>query len=430
MKQSLLKNFFLVLLFNFLAIDCDEHLFIHNLVTELRLERDVYDDLIQNAKQEEAKFEEYSGDLPLFTMFPHLRKKLPYKRLGDFPTPVQKLNILSDRFNVNLYVKRDDLTGKLLFDGSRLFGGNKVRKLELLLAHAIEQGARGVMTYGCVGSNHAVATSAYAQFLGLDSITMLKPQPISHVVHRNLLLMDRYNACMVLSSSNEDRLRRTVTWYKRCKNEMGYYPYFIPTGGSNARGALGYVNAIFELCQQISSGQTQVPNVIYMPAGSFGTVSGALLGVLAAGLPTKIVAVAVEPSQRKQLLAQIHTFFNEINVFLRELDPSIPEYIFSENRLEVVTDCAGKDYGVFTPEGVRAIKFFAQQENLIFDGTYTGKMASAVLRDLESGVLKGKTVLIWNTFFSEETKVLYQNYKQLPISFHTYFENPVQLLDR
>ena len=101
--------------------------------------------------------------IPLFEMYPNLKKNIPFISLGKFPTPVEKMNNLGKELGLdNLFVKRDDLS-------SDLYGGNKVRKLEFLLADAINTKAKSVLTFGCAGSNHALATSIYAKKLGLKA---------------------------------------------------------------------------------------------------------------------------------------------------------------------------------------------------------------------------------------------------------------------
>lgn len=120
--------------------------------------------------------------IPLFKQYPLLEDKLPYVALGDFPTPVEKLDRLGADIGVDhLYIKRDDLSGKV-------YGGNKVRKLEFLLGHALRTEVKTVLTFGFAGSNHAVATAIYAHHVGLKSISMLMPQPNAHYPRRNLLM--------------------------------------------------------------------------------------------------------------------------------------------------------------------------------------------------------------------------------------------------
>src|SRR5579872_3163391 len=124
----------------------------------------------------------------LFERYPALQATIPYVHLAALPTPVQKLNNMSQEYGLNIYIKRDDLTGGTDAFGNPIYGGNKVRKLEFLLAHAQSLGARKVLTFGCAGSNHAVATAMHARRIGLEPICMLKHQPPSRIVQQNLLM--------------------------------------------------------------------------------------------------------------------------------------------------------------------------------------------------------------------------------------------------
>ena len=120
--------------------------------------------------------------IPLFEHYPLLKDRLPYVSLGEYPTPVEKLERAGRNIGIDqLYVKRDDLSGEI-------YGGNKVRKLEFILGHALRVRARGVFAFGFAGSNHAVSMAVYAKQVGLKSISMLMPQPNAHYVRRNLLL--------------------------------------------------------------------------------------------------------------------------------------------------------------------------------------------------------------------------------------------------
>ena len=126
--------------------------------------------------------------IPLFEQYPLLQEKLPYISLGEFPTPIQRLDQLGAKLKIGqLYIKRDDLSGKIQ-------GGNKIRKLEFILGSALRSGAKEVITFGGAGSNHALATAIYAQQVGLKSISMLMPQPNANYVRRNLAMSHYYGA--------------------------------------------------------------------------------------------------------------------------------------------------------------------------------------------------------------------------------------------
>lgn len=123
--------------------------------------------------------------LPLFEEFPRLRGEIPWLKLGDFPTRVHRLKRLGKELGCrNLWIKRDDESGKL-------YGGNKVRKLEFLLADAEKKNAKVILTCGRIGSNHCLASTIYGSKLGFKSVLVLYHQPVTELVMSNLLL-DHY----------------------------------------------------------------------------------------------------------------------------------------------------------------------------------------------------------------------------------------------
>jgi 1-aminocyclopropane-1-carboxylate deaminase/D-cysteine desulfhydrase-like pyridoxal-dependent ACC family enzyme len=370
--------------------------------------------------------------IPLFEQYPLLHEKLPYVSLGEFPTPVQKLERLGGELGVGgLYVKRDDLSGKL-------YGGNKPRKLEFVLADALRSGAKEVITFGGAGSNHALATAIYARQVGLHSISMLRPQPNARYVRRNLLMGHRCGAELHLCGAGVESRRnmplvRLATTYQRLRHRLGKgsFPYVIPGGGSSPLGATGFVNAALELRKQIASGEMPGPDYIYVASGSMGTAAGLNLGLRVGQLGSRLIAVAVHNERRTnaRVMARLS---NRTDFLLRSLDASFPEFAFSETDVEVRHDCAGERYALFTDEGMEAICRMRECEGIRLDGTYTGKALAALRRDAQSGSLRDRTVLFWNTFNSRDFlgEISGLDYHDLPRSFHRYFEQEVQPLDR
>ena len=344
-------------------------------------------------------------------------------------TPVKQLTHLQRLFpNTSLWLKTEDIS-----DVTGLYSGNKRRKLEFECAQALAQGAKTVITFGYAGSFHAVATSEYAKRLGLNCICMLKPEINAHVV-RNNLLMHLYNGTQLhYSANNQDRKRDTIDlWFDYVRTHEDA-PYIIPTGGSSPRGTIGFVNAAFELKEQIDAGLLPIPDYIYVACGSVATTTGLLLGCKAAGLPIKIIAVAIEPEDSQDpLIPQIEKLFAKTNALLHETDPSFPVCTLSDNDYEINRDFTGADYGLYTGEGNNAKNIFYETEQLKLDGSYTAKAAAALLHDLQNGKCNGKKILFWHTYcahdFSDRIKDL--DYKKLPECFHSYFEQDVQELDK
>lgn len=368
----------------------------------------------------------------LFIAYPALRLQLPVANLANLPTPVQKLDVLGGLLGIEqLYIKRDDLTG-LEANGERLFGGNKLRKLEFLFGDALLHGASAVMTFGYSGSNHVVATAACAQFVGLSCIAMLKPQQNSRVVRRNLLLMNYYGADIHYCVDNEIRALGALYSAFKQKSDTGQLPYVIPTGGSCPIGVVGYINAIFELKEQIEKGLLSEPDRVYVATGSCGTHAGLLLGVKSAGLKTRIIGVAVEPEEFPGALKQtIVSLCNNTNQLLNRFDPTFPLFPVLEDDVEILMEHAGNEYGLFTAEAVDAIRLIKESQEIELDGTYTGKAMAGMLSDIQK-IQKNEVILFWNTFYGDDCANLIDmnDYADLPHSAHQHFELQVQPLDQ
>jgi 1-aminocyclopropane-1-carboxylate deaminase len=369
------------------------------------------------------------GEPYLFQKFPQLQAHIPHVPLCDLPTPVTRLENFGKHVDCkNICIKRDDLTGKSMGGGLHLYGGNKLRKLEFLLADSLKHDAHTIITYGCAGSNHALATAVYAHELGLKSILMLKHQPNSYVVRHNLLLDTYYDAHVKFVLNNAVRTAETQEML-----QADPHAYLIPTGGSNAIGVLGFVNAVYELAHQIACGELDEPDLIYVATGSCATTAGLLLGIAAAKLKSQVVAVCIEPEEEPdKFLVDIQRLFMQANEMLHALDTSFPVMAFPAETLILNKKFCGTEYGLFTLEAVAATNLFKDLENIKLEGTYSAKPIAAIMDDAASGALQDKTVLFWNTYcgidFSPVTNMY--DYKKLPQEFQTYFEEDVQELAR
>ena len=329
-----------------------------------------------------------------------LLKSFPNANQAQIPTPVRALTTIGG----SVYIKEDNLSGTI-------YGGNKIRKLDFLLGEALAEEQKSVITYGAAGSNHALATAVCCRQLGLKAISILAPQQTSEHVRKNILMGHAVGAELHLCSDYTHFPALTKQLSIRCTAEDGIAPYIIPAGGTNATGALGFVNAAFELAEQIQ------PDVIYLPLGTGGTMAGLLIGLKLAGLTTRIEAIrVVDPLFRnaihiKQLCTEL---CRKLNVDVEITDADIT----------IRNDFYGEDYGIPTPAGRAAVELFQSQENIPLENTYTGKTAAALLHDLHSGKLDGQTVLYWNTLNSRDFSAQIANidYRNLSPAFHPYFE--------
>jgi len=301
---------------------------------------------------------------------------LPRVRLAQLPTPVQDLPRLSTLLGRRVRIKRDDQTGLAL-------GGNKTRKLELLLADAQTAGARTLVTGGAPQSNHCRQTAAAAAWAGLRCVLVLGGAPRPGGVG-NLLLDNLLGAELVWAGdrSRDEALATTVAR----EVAAGHRPYLIPYGGSSPVGAAAYALALEELLAQ-----GERPDVILFASSSGGTHAGLALGARALGFGGRIYGISIDqpaPALR-QLVAELATQTAEylgLPVTLGEQD------IIVDDRF------LGDGYGVMGSAERDAILLFARSEGLLLDPVYTGRAAAALIALARSGELAAdKSLLFWHT---------------------------------
>lgn len=355
--------------------------------------------------------------IPLFQQFPGLKDKLPYVSLCQIPTPVNKLDKLGQAIGLeHLYIKQDGLT-------AQPFGGNKIRKLEFLLGEALQQGAQEVMTFGFAGSNHALATAVSAKKVGLTGISMLMPQHSADYVRRNLLMSHYANA--ELHQYPNKLLRSLGVKYQEFRHwlKKGKTPYIIPIGGSTPPGAIGFVNAAFELKTQIEKKEMPEPDLIYVALGTAGTAVGLMIGLKALKLKSKIIPVRIVDHHFTSLTTVLELFSKTVD-FLHSADPSFPGLELSGDDFSIRDEYLGDGYAQFTREGKEAIAVMDETEGIRLDGTYTGKTAAALIDDARKQKLKNQVVLFWNTLNAQDFSGFIKDidYRQLPKTFHRYFE--------
>ena len=363
-----------------------------------------------------------ADQLPLYRAYPSLAITVPRIPLCTLPTPVQKAPQASQALGIDLWIKRDDLTDPE-------FGGNKKRKLEFLYADALGKNARAVIVQGSAGSNFVVAAAHAAQHVGLICYAALKPQHNAHGVRKNLRLLHHYGAKIHMYDSLDARTQGIIYLVLEHKRAYGDSPYIIPAGGSYPIGVVSYVNAAFELKEQILQGLMPEPDYIYVSSGSMGTAAGLILGARAAGLKSIIVPVCVEPEDATTYADNVCTLLAQTNDLLCAADPTFPRYTFTAADIPVIFDCSTEDYGLFSPEGMAAKKFLHETEGITLDGTYTANGFRGVMQDARSGKLQGKTVLFWHTYCAHAV-IQDDNYKELPIDAHTFLSKKCNLGSR
>lgn len=295
--------------------------------------------------------------------------RAPRLPLGTYPTPVE-------RGPEGLSIKRDDLT-------SDLYGGNKVRKLEVLLAAAHESGKTRLLTVGAVGSHQVVACAIYGEREGFRVDAVLVPQPASPHAELNLRVALAHGlhatACPAWSLAPAYVASR---W--------GGDAYFVPLGGSNALGSLGFIDAAEELAAQVRAGQLPEPEVAVVALGSGGTAAGLAVGFEHAGLRTRVIGVAVAPPTA--VLRHLVRRLAQKTAALAGFPVAVG--VRASQRIDVEGQWIGRGYGHPTEAGEAATEV-ARQAGLTLDMTYTSKAFACALAHAE-GRQPGE-VLYWHT---------------------------------
>jgi D-cysteine desulfhydrase len=352
---------------------------------------------------------------PLFSRCPAMREQLPHIPLGTFPTPVERHEALARELGIGeLWVKRDDLSGEI-------YGGNKVRKLEILLADALRSGAHEVVTFGGAGSNHALATAIYGQRLGLRVDLFLTPQPTSDHVRRNLLLDHAFGATMHHAEDAASAMHDAAEHVATRTQETGVAPYVIPYGGTNALAVTGLIDAGLELVMQAFQGELPAPSVVYMAAGSLGTAAGIALGLAVGESAAEVRAVRVTSAEvaSQQVL---DTLIEDARDLVCGMDVSCACTVEIEPKVRLVDDFYGTGYGTPMPQAEAAVAR-ARTLGLTLDGTYTGRAFAALIAEAGTGALADKCVVFWDTFDSHDftDRLAGVDSAALPGAFARYF---------
>lgn len=299
----------------------------------------------------------------------------PRVDLANTPTPLDMMERMSKKLGVELYVKRDDLTGAEL-------SGNKVRKLEFAFAEALSVDADTVITCGGVQSNHARATAIAAVKLGLKSRLILRiPDPSSPPPYEGNSLLDKLVGAEIIWVTSDEYENRGEIFEREADlvRKMGNKPYIIPEGASNPIGAWGYIRAVEELAKDLDGppGGRDKPTTIINAAGSGGTSAGLILGVLLLGLNVNVVSINV--CNTRDYFVRVIGDICERTIGNYNL--AVP---FLRNRdIDIIDGYVGKGYAISRPEELGLIRDVARMEGIILDPVYTGKAFFGMIKELE-----------------------------------------------
>lgn len=294
--------------------------------------------------------------------------------LAQLPTPLEPFERTSDILGVEFLIKRDDLTGAEL-------SGNKIRKLEFLLADAISKGCDTVITAGGEQSNHCRATALAATRMGLKSVVCLRTTDKENPPDTagNILLDRLAGAEIVWIDFADWRQIGSVFEAQAARlRSAGATPYVIPEGGSNAVGTWGYIGAMEEIQQQLLTLPKVSSTTIVYASGSGGTGAGLIIGAKLLGLAELGVRlVGINVCDNRQY------FIERIGSICRNFEAQYQLGIeVDDSDIEIIDGYVGRGYAKSQPEELVCLRDLAQREAIILDPVYTGKAYFGLVSEL------------------------------------------------
>jgi D-cysteine desulfhydrase len=296
---------------------------------------------------------------------------------------------------------------------------SKVRKLEHYFGDARAAGARRVLTFGPLGSNHALATSLYGKQLGFEVHLQLWPEPASERVRQTLLAEQALGAKLFLVGTLDERALGDLV-----DSGVRGDVYIIPPAGTDPVGAMGYVEAGLEIGGQVARGELPAPDFVHVAGGTGGVAAGLVIGLRLAGLPSRVVAIRCVAAE---VLTELRIVFlaRRLRQRLAQLagveEASLPQPL-AEDFL-ILHNQAGGGYGRATEASEQARVLFETSASVVLDGTYTAKAAAGLLAFAAAAEGAGRRLLFFHTYAHRDLGGLAAGaaWQDLPPSFHACF---------
>ncbi len=331
---------------------------------------------------------------PLVRRFPRLGA-LPWLDLGGRPTPLASAPRLAAALGLaSLTIKEDGLAGLT-------YGGSKARKLELWLGDARRRGHRSVLTFGGVGSNHALATAVACRRLGLRCHLGLLHAPGGAHARAHMLGALARGAVLHAAARAHVESPASLT--------PGESPYVIPMGGTGPLGNVATVDAALEL-------EGTPFDALVVAVGTTGTAAGLFVGLRAAGFEAPVIGVRASgraTANRRRIAAEVQGTVEA----LRAIEPRFPD-VRLDASFVLDDSAAGPRYGQPTPDGLAAAVLARRLDGPIVDPTYTAKALAALVR--RAPRLRGRRVLFWNTWDAREVPTGGASIEDLPRRLRGY----------
>jgi D-cysteine desulfhydrase len=322
-----------------------------------------------------------SGPL-LFDALPGLARSVPWVSLAALPTPVEPCDAIASWLGRGgVFMKRDDLA-------SPLYGGNKVRRYEYVLADAREKGARRLVTAGGIASTQVMATALFGRELGFEVEAILFDQPLTEFAREAVLVDVDAGAKLTFGGGY---VRTAWKTFAAMRSSEG--AYLILPGAANPLANLGYLDAVLELQKQVERNEMPRPDVVVLPTGSSGTLAALALGFSFIGWPTLVIGVRITALVACNRVTVGHVIRSTRRwVRAREPSFSVPSPRFELHHGEI-----GGGYGHPTPAAIEGAEMLAKLTGKRGEVTYTGKALAGLRTIAREPRWKDKTILLWNT---------------------------------
>lgn len=323
-------------------------------------------------------------------------ENLPKIETGMYNTPIHKLNNLSKKYGINMYIKRDDMTGYAT-------GGNKLRKLDYLLKDALDKNCTVLLTYGGPQTNHGRLTAAVAARFGLKcGIIMDGPAPkkatgnliLDKMMGADLFFMNDINfkdePKEIKSEKYKELTDKTTKEVIKMYESRGEKVYLIPVGGSSPLGAAGYVMAAREIKYQLNEMSIKM-DYVFTGFGSVGTYGGLYLGAKYFNAGFTPIGVCVSHKNDAEMKEKVD-YIKEINSFLK-LGVDV-----NEEDMWIEDGYVGIAYNVPDPITRKYVYMMAREEAIILDNCYTGKTFRAMIEMINHGkISKDNNIMLLHT---------------------------------
>jgi D-cysteine desulfhydrase len=352
----------------------------------------------------------------LFQRYPSLGEQLAWMPLAHVPTPVEPMHAIAPWLGRDdVWMKRDDLI-------SPLYGGNKVRRYEYVLAQAKRLGRGRLLTVGGLASTQAQATALFGRAHGFKVSTVFFDQPMTRFAREALLVNASAGVEMSYGGGYLRTVLKTIAAYRRDPSS-----YFIPPGAANPLANLGYIDAMFELAEQVARGEMPRPDVIVLPTGSSGTLAALAIGARLLGWPTEVygVRITLRIATNSFTIGRIAAATWS---FLRKRARELSSQRLEPIRYRLLHDALGRGYGYPTEAAVAALPMVERLLGCSGEVTYSAKALVGLKEIAQSDEHARSTILFWNTLSSVRPDVSHLDpYAVLPRDFHRFYlgEMPV-----